>query len=485
MTMNGRKMNNYSLMRVSTIFILTIALVVSTISIPFGPRTGAEPIDNNPPNVPSNPEPSNGSTNVYISVDLNWTGGDPDGDPVTFDIYFGTMSPPEKIITNQSATNYDPGTLNYSTNYYWKIIAWDNQSASTEGPQWEFITEVKPNSPPNVPYNETPVNQSMNVILNTGLTWDGGDPDGEDIVTYDVYFGTSNIPPKVASNQSATSYNPGTLEYDTIYYWRIVAWDNNGASSNGGLWHFTTKQETTLTVTITKPLENKFYFNDAEQSISIARNTIVYGKITITVNVTSDNEITNVEFFVDGTPIQDKDPSTPYTCEWQPIIQFNSALSLTRTIKVVAHDSENNSASAEINITKWRFHALPFIIAGLGLASRLVLHTTVSGLFFNFQQSRLSVSFFAFRARFKTIGPFKSQRGVINFKSCTGGIIIGPMKLTSFGLFHKFSYGSFTFIGNLHADKVGLGQVLLSGLLQRRTGNNGGGLLNLFSALRS
>jgi len=92
MTMNGRKMNNYSLMRVSTIFILTIALVVSTISIPFGPRTGAEPIDNNPPNVPSNPEPSNGSTNVYISVDLNWTGGDPDGDPVTFDIYFGTMT---------------------------------------------------------------------------------------------------------------------------------------------------------------------------------------------------------------------------------------------------------------------------------------------------------------------------------------------------------------------------------------------------------
>jgi hypothetical protein len=487
MTINGRKMNNYSLMRVSTTFIFTIVLVVSTISIPFGHRTGAEPIDNNPPYVPSNPEPSNGSTNVYISVDLNWTGGDPDGDPVIYDVYFGTTSPPELVATNQSDPTYDPGAMNYSTTYYWIIVAWDNQSASTKGPEWVFTTEQQVNNPPNVPSSPIPSNGSMNVTLDVILHWVGGDPDVGDIVLYDVYFGNTSTPSKIADNLSTTSYDPLLpLEYNTQYYWRIVSWDNHNTSTIGPLWHFTTKQQQgSITVTIIKPQENKFYFNDMEQSISLSRNSIVYGKITITVNVTSDNEITNVEFFVDGKPIQDKDPSTPYTCEWQPIIQFNSALSLTRTIKVVVHDSENNSASAEINITKWRFHALPFIIAGLGLASRLVLHTTVSGLFFNFQQSRFSVSFYAFRARFKTIGPFKSQRGVLNFKSCMGGMIIGPMKLTSFGLFHKFSYGSFTFIGNLHADKVGLGQVLLSGLLQRRTGNNGGGLLNLFSALKS
>ena len=487
MTMNGRKMNNYSLMRVSTIFILTIMLVVSTFTIPFGPRTGAEPIDNNPPYVPSDPNPKNDSVNVSISAILNWTGGDPDGDPVFYDVYFGTTSPPDLVATNQYNTSYDPSPLNYFTMYYWSIVAWDNQSASTNGPEWVFTTEQKQNNPPNIPSSPVPSNGSMNVSVDVILQWVGGDPDVGDIVLYDVYFGNTSTPSKIAGNLSTISYDPLLpLEYNTQHYWRIVAWDNHNGSTIGPLWHFTTKQQQgTFAVTILKPLVNKFYFNDMEQSITLPRNTIVYGKITITVNVTSDKEITNVEFFVDGKPIQDKDPSTPYTCEWQPIIQFNSALSLTRTIKVVAYDSENNSASAEINITKWRFHALPFIIAGLGLASRLVLHTTVSGLFFNLQQSRFSVSFFAFRARFKTIGPFKTQRGVINFKSCMGGNIIGPMKLTSFGLFHKFSYGSFTFIGNLRTDKVKLGQALLSGILQRRTGNNGDGLLNLYNAFQS
>jgi hypothetical protein len=59
-------------------------------------------------------------------------------------------------------------------------------------------------------------------------------------VTYDVYFSTANPPPKVSSNQTGTTYNPGTLIYGTSYYWRIVAWDNHGAHSPGPLWKFTT-----------------------------------------------------------------------------------------------------------------------------------------------------------------------------------------------------------------------------------------------------
>jgi hypothetical protein len=53
MTMNNRKMNNYSLMRISTVFVLTVALVTSTLAIPFMPRTGAEPLA--PPNKPNTP----------------------------------------------------------------------------------------------------------------------------------------------------------------------------------------------------------------------------------------------------------------------------------------------------------------------------------------------------------------------------------------------------------------------------------------------
>ena len=86
---------------------------------------------NQPPNTPSNPSPSNGATGVSVTDDLSWTGGDPDGDSVTYDVYFGTTSPPLKVVSNQSSTSYNPGTMNYLTTYYWKIIAWDNHSANT------------------------------------------------------------------------------------------------------------------------------------------------------------------------------------------------------------------------------------------------------------------------------------------------------------------------------------------------------------------
>ena len=96
---------------------------------------------NQPPYEPSNPNPGNGTTDVDVDVDLSWTGNDPDGDPVTYDVYFGITSPPPKVATNQSVTTYDPGALDYFTMYYWQIIAWDDHGASTAGSIWEFTTE--------------------------------------------------------------------------------------------------------------------------------------------------------------------------------------------------------------------------------------------------------------------------------------------------------------------------------------------------------
>lgn len=471
MTMNSRKMNNYSLMRVGSIFILTFALVTSTFAIPFAPRISAEPMDNNPPYEPSDPDPENGSMNISISVDLKWTGGDPDGDPVTYNVYFGPSSPPVLVSENQTNTTYEPSVLEYLTPYYWMIVAWDNQSASTMGPIWHFTTVEEINQPPNVPSTPSPGNDSTGISVYAKLTWNCADPNAGDVLSYDVYFGNTTVPSKVASNLSDKSYDPpGALMLGTIYYWRIVARDNHGAETAGPLWHFTTlEQQGNITVTFVKPQANKFYFNDAEQGFNLPRNTIVYGKITITINVTSENEITQVTFYADGNPIEDKSgDDDPFTCLWNPIIQFNSALSIKRTLSVVVKDSENNTATAELNITKWRFHILPFVIAGAVLASRLVLHTTVTGVFFNFKESRFSSSFYAIRAHYRTIGPFKTQRGVLNLKKCTGGMLIGPTSTTRLGLFHKFMIGSFTFIGNIHTTKLGLSQALISGFLERR-----------------
>ncbi len=99
------------------------------------------------------------------------------------------------------------------------------------------------NVPPNEPSNPNPANNSIDIEIDADLSWDGGDPDPGNLVFYDVYFGTSSPPPKVSSNQTETTYDPGVLEYTTMYYWMIVSWDNHGAFSSGPIWSFTTAEE--------------------------------------------------------------------------------------------------------------------------------------------------------------------------------------------------------------------------------------------------
>ena len=68
---------------------------------------------NSAPNEPSSPSPTNGASGININTDLSWTGGDPDGDDVTYDVWFNGV----EVSTDQPETNYDPGTLAYKTTY--------------------------------------------------------------------------------------------------------------------------------------------------------------------------------------------------------------------------------------------------------------------------------------------------------------------------------------------------------------------------------
>ncbi len=97
---------------------------------------------NNPPSQPANPGPSNGALNQPVNSTLNWICSDPNGDPLTYDVYFGTANNPPLASGNQTGTSYNPGALDNNTTYYWKIVAKDNQGATTAGPVWNFSTEA-------------------------------------------------------------------------------------------------------------------------------------------------------------------------------------------------------------------------------------------------------------------------------------------------------------------------------------------------------
>jgi len=104
---------------------------------------------NNPPNAPSNPNPSHQATGVDNNKVLSWSCSDPDGDTLTYDVYFGDSTPPTLVSSDQSSSSYDPpGAMNYSGVYYWQITAKDDKGASTDGPEWNFTVEASEPPPP-------------------------------------------------------------------------------------------------------------------------------------------------------------------------------------------------------------------------------------------------------------------------------------------------------------------------------------------------
>ncbi|MBN1280182.1 MAG: carboxypeptidase regulatory-like domain-containing protein [Candidatus Thermoplasmatota archaeon] len=120
------------------------------------------------------------------------------------------------------------------------------------------------NTPPFTPSNPNPLNGQIPVPLNHDLSWTGGDPDQGDIVTYDIYFGTTNPPPQVVWKHPSTLYDPGLMNEETVYYWQIIAWDTHNASTTGPIWSFTTGQQLNTPPTI----DNEFPINE---STSVSR----------------------------------------------------------------------------------------------------------------------------------------------------------------------------------------------------------------------
>ncbi len=82
--------------------------------------------------------------------------------------------------------------------------------------------------------NPSPANGATNVATNATLSWTAG----SDATSHDVYFGTAS-PGTFQGNQTATTYNPGTLALSTTYYWRIDEKNVTGTTT-GDVWSFTT-----------------------------------------------------------------------------------------------------------------------------------------------------------------------------------------------------------------------------------------------------
>lgn len=98
-------------------------------------------------------------------------------------------------------------------------------------------------TPPNPPSNFFPANGTTLVNPTVALSWTCTDPAGLPL-TCDFYFGTSPEPPLVAADLPGVgywNYQPLSLGFQTVYYWKVVARNAGGAETAGPVVQFTTR----------------------------------------------------------------------------------------------------------------------------------------------------------------------------------------------------------------------------------------------------
>jgi hypothetical protein len=88
--------------------------------------------------------------------------------------------------------------------------------------------------PPGQATNPNPADGSIDVDIDADLSWTAGPK----AVSHDIYFGTAN-PPQFIGNQTATTFDPGTMIGNMRYYWRIDE-VNSSWTTTGTVWTFTT-----------------------------------------------------------------------------------------------------------------------------------------------------------------------------------------------------------------------------------------------------
>jgi len=205
----------------------------------------AEVMAGPPAPLAAGPDPADG-----VIIEQNWTslGWQPGTWAVSHDLYFGTdydavdQGAEGTFIGNTTSTVQvvgfpgfpAPDGLQPGTTYYWRVdeVNPDNPDSPWKGVVWSFTL------PPRGAYKPIPADTMKFVQTNAHLSWTAK----WGAALFSIYFGTD--PTEVenatgAAPSGKSTFDPGTLELNTTYYWRVDSFD--GATwSTGDVWSFTT-----------------------------------------------------------------------------------------------------------------------------------------------------------------------------------------------------------------------------------------------------
>jgi hypothetical protein len=185
-----------------------------------------------PPKTAYNPDPADGAVSVDPDEDLSWT---PGFGSILHYVYFGDSF---EDVNNASGapphgtTSYEPDTLKMAQTYYWRVDEFDI-AETHKGDVWSFTMVGAVSNP-------SPADSAVDVTQTPILTWQRG-TFGD---THQVYFGTdpASLELGKSGDLGEESYEPGQLEWNTTYYWRVEEANSTHPDSpwTGPLWSFTT-----------------------------------------------------------------------------------------------------------------------------------------------------------------------------------------------------------------------------------------------------
>jgi hypothetical protein len=192
------------------------------------------------------PTPEDGAVHADTWISLSWKAGD---FAASHDIYLGdnfddvNNGVAEVYRGNQGLTYFVAGFPGFpypdglvpGTTYYWRIdeVNEADPNSPWKGKVWSFTI------PPKKAYNPVPANGSKFIDASkTSLSWTAGF--GAKLHT--VYFGDDYDTVANATGgppQGIVTYNPGPLELNKTYYWRVDEFEAPNTHI-GDVWSFTT-----------------------------------------------------------------------------------------------------------------------------------------------------------------------------------------------------------------------------------------------------
>ena len=193
-----------------------------------------------PSKIAYNPEPADGAEFIDPVSILTWT---PGFNAKLHTVYFGENFHDVNNASGgfpQGPTTYNPDLLKPGKTYYWRVDEFDTVTTH-KGNVWSFTTQGAVTS-------LNPSNGAVDVTQTAVLSWSPSDH----AASHQVYFGTDKALVRDADTSSpeykgdrvlgSESYDPGKLQWNTTYYWRVDEVNNTNADSPwiGPVWSFTT-----------------------------------------------------------------------------------------------------------------------------------------------------------------------------------------------------------------------------------------------------